>query len=76
MFKDENNFWAGIWIVLGVVVMALTALVVYAGHLEDQKVVDLVSKGSDPIVAKCSLDFPTQSAAPLVCVEALKNASK
>lgn len=76
MFKDENNFWVGVWALVGTFTIALFSLGVYSSHLEDQKVVELVSKGTDPIVAKCSLDFPSQGAAPLVCVEAFKNAIK
>jgi hypothetical protein len=76
MFKDENNFWVGVWTLVGIVLIALCALGVYANHIEDQKVVDLVSKGADPIVAKCSLELSNQGAIPLICVEALKNASK
>lgn len=76
MFKDENNFWVAVWTIVGTVIIALTVLGVYAGHIEDQKVVDLVSKGAAPLVAKCSLNFQTQGAGPLICVEAFKNASK
>ena len=76
MFKDENTFWVALWSLGATVVTVIVALCVYAGHIEDQKVVELVSKGADPIVAKCSLDFPTQGAAPLICVEAFKNANK
>lgn len=76
MFKDEKNYRVAVWALLGTVVIALATLGVYANHIEDQKVVELVSKGADPIVAKCSLDFQTQGAAPLICVEAFKNANK
>lgn len=76
MFKDENNFWVAVWALLGAVIIALTVLGTYAGHIEDMKVVDLVSKGADPIVAKCSLELPDRGTTPLICVEAFKNASK
>ena len=76
MFNNENNFWVGFWTLAGIVLIALTTLGVYAGHIEDQKVVDLVSNGADPIVAKCSLELSDRGAIPLICVEALKNASK
>lgn len=77
MFKDENNFWLSLWALLGFVIITCSALGAYSGHLEDQKLVEMVSKGADPVVAKCALDFPSErGAGSVVCLEAFKNASK
>lgn len=73
MFKEENTFWIALWTLVATVIISCTILVVYSGHLGDQKVVAMVEKGANPLVAKCALVFSNEGARPLMCIEALKH---
>ena len=77
MFNNENNFWVAIWTLATSIIIAFCAFGTYAGHLEDQKVVELVNKGEHPIIAKCALSPPSNRGTDsLICMEALKNVHK
>lgn len=51
----ENRFWITVWAVIGTVLVLLVSLGVYAGHLNDQRDLEMAKKGFHKYkVERCS----------------------
>ena len=73
--NEEGKFWVAIWSVVTGGLVLLVSLLVFSNHIADKKVVEMVSLGANPIVARCSLSALRNEEA-LLCLEAVKNESK
>ena len=52
---NENQFWASIWKGIFAVIMVLAASVGGCTAYESSLVRDMVSKGADPLTARCGI---------------------
>ena len=73
--NGEGKFWVSVWSVVVGGFVLLVSLLVFSSHLTDKKVVEMVSLGANPIVARCSLSAVRNEEA-ILCMEAVKNESK
>jgi len=51
----ENTYWFCLWTMAAAAILSLFALCAYSTHLENQKLVEMVRLGADPLKAKCAL---------------------
>ena len=73
--NEEGKFWVSIWSVVAGGIVLLASLLVFSTHLTDKKIVEMVSLGANPVVARCSFSAVRNEEA-ILCMEAVKNESK
>ena len=73
--NGEGKFWVAVWSIVSGGIVLFVSLLAFSSHLTDKKVVEMVSLGVNPIVARCSLSAVRNEKA-LLCMEAVKNESK
>jgi hypothetical protein len=65
--SSDDKFWLGLWIVVIIVisgVLVLCGMAFYYTGVSEQKVVEMVKGGANPIQARCSL-LGTSSTDPM-----------
>lgn len=66
---SENEFWAFVWKLCGVVVCVLIVTIGAASSYTNKKVVDAIEAGADPVAASCALVGKVES--QILCYHAL-----
>lgn len=65
---DDNRFWLSLFTMVSVCLVGITALLTYSAHLEDDKLMQMVKAGSEPLRVKCALAHAETAKASPVCV--------
>lgn len=68
---NENKFWICIWVLLSITLSFLFFLIAHYSNKSEEKIVDLIKSGVNPIEAHCAISM-TQSNS-LVCMSLIKN---
>ena len=65
---NEGKFWFSIWSTVICGVLMLCVIGAYSSHLKDEKLLEMVKRGADPLRAKCGLMSSESSRNNTVCV--------
>lgn len=63
---NENKFWICIWIIVSITLSFLFFSIAYYSNKSEEKIVDLIKSGVNPIQAHCAISM-TQSNS-LICM--------
>ncbi|MFI4963625.1 MAG: hypothetical protein ACHP6H_07205 [Legionellales bacterium] len=64
---DNNKFWLGVWAICGTVLITLMLCISVSNQSSNEKILEMVKVGADPIAANCAIVGLNNYSTPVIC---------